>query len=128
MVDEGEEPWFPPDDNAKKWAIDNLDYLNKPMTLFGSSLKVEKGKDKFDTYIIYLQPADKVAINTAAIKNIPNAINCGKIFHLGINETIELRIGIVVDKFPDWLLTMSTRESEPEYKITGTRDNPIAAS
>ena len=51
-------------DQAAKWAIDNLDYLNKPMTLFGSSLKVEKGKDKFATYIMYLQPADKVAIKT----------------------------------------------------------------
>ena len=50
---------------------------------------------------------------TAAIKNIPNATNWGKIFHLGINETIVLRIGIEVDKFPDWLFTISTNESEP---------------
>jgi len=46
---------------AKQWAIDNLDYLNKPIRFFGSSLKVEKGADKYDTYIMYLQPADKVA-------------------------------------------------------------------
>ena len=46
---------------AKQWAIDNLDYLNKPMKFFGSSLKVEKGADKYDTYVMYLQPADKVA-------------------------------------------------------------------
>lgn len=50
--------------SAKDWAKDNLDYLNKPMRFFGSSLKVEKGADKFDTYIMYLQPADKVAIKT----------------------------------------------------------------
>ena len=50
--------------SAKQWAIDNLDYLNKPMELFGSSNKVEKGADKFDTYIMYLQPADKVATAT----------------------------------------------------------------
>jgi len=50
--------------NAKQWAIDNLDYLNKPMQYLGSSVKVEKGADKFDTYIQYLQPADKVATNT----------------------------------------------------------------
>lgn len=50
--------------SAKDWAEDNLDYLNKPMRFFGSSLKVEKGADKFDTYIMYLQPADKVAIKT----------------------------------------------------------------
>jgi len=50
--------------SAKDWAKDNLNYLNKPMRFFGSSLKVEKGADKFDTYIMYLQPADKVAIKT----------------------------------------------------------------
>lgn len=50
--------------SAKDWAKNNLDYLNKPMRFFGSSLKVEKGADKFDTYIMYLQPADKVAIKT----------------------------------------------------------------
>ncbi len=50
--------------NAKQWAIDNLDYLNKPMRYLGSSVKVEKGADKFDTYIQYLQPADKVATDT----------------------------------------------------------------
>lgn len=50
--------------NAKEWAIENLDYLNKPMNLFGSSTKVEKGSDKYETYILYLQPADKVSVKT----------------------------------------------------------------
>jgi hypothetical protein len=50
--------------NAKEWAIDNLDYLNKLMDLFGSSTKVEKGADKYETYILYLQPADKVSVKT----------------------------------------------------------------
>jgi hypothetical protein len=49
---------------AKEWCVNNLDYLNKPMRFFGSSLKVEKGADKFDTYVMYLQPADKVAVET----------------------------------------------------------------
>ena len=49
---------------AKQWCIDNLEYLNKPMRFFGSSLKVEKGADKYDTYVMYLQPADKVATET----------------------------------------------------------------
>lgn len=49
---------------AKQWALENLDYLNKPMNLFGSSTKVEKGSDKYETYILYLQPADKVAVKT----------------------------------------------------------------
>lgn len=50
--------------NAKKWCKDNFDYLTKPMRFFGSSLKVEKGADKFSTYVMYLQPADKVATET----------------------------------------------------------------
>jgi len=50
--------------SAKQWAIDNLDYLNKPMQFFGSSTKLEKGSDKYDSYVMYLQPADKVAIQT----------------------------------------------------------------
>ena len=49
---------------AKIWAIENLEYLNKPMKLFGSSLKVEKGAHAFETYVMYLQPADKVAAVT----------------------------------------------------------------
>ena len=49
---------------ALLWARDNLDYVNTPMTLFGSSLKVEKGSDKFETRILYLQPAGKVSKKT----------------------------------------------------------------
>ena len=30
--------------NAKKWALENLEYLNKDMNLFGSSVKVEKAR------------------------------------------------------------------------------------
>lgn len=51
-------------DNAKQWAIDNIDYLNKPMQFFGSSTKLEKGSDKYDSYVMHLQPADKVAVKT----------------------------------------------------------------
>lgn len=52
---------------AKQWCRENLEYLNKSMRLFGSSQKVEKGADKFTTYILYLQPADKVATNTLCV-------------------------------------------------------------
>jgi hypothetical protein len=48
-------------DSALVWAKDNLEYLNKPMRFFGSSLKVEKGSDKRDTYVMYLQPSNKVS-------------------------------------------------------------------
>ena len=51
-------------DNAKQWALDHIDYLNKPMTFFGSSTKLEKGAAKYDSYVIYLQPADKIAVKT----------------------------------------------------------------
>ena len=54
-------------DNSKAWAIENLDYLNKPMKFFGSSMKTQKGKDKFETHILYLQPADKVAVKTLCV-------------------------------------------------------------
>jgi len=50
--------------SAKFWALENLDYLNKPMRFFGSSTKIEKGADKYDSYVMYLQPADKVAKQT----------------------------------------------------------------
>ena len=49
---------------AKLWAYSNLDYLNTPMRILGTSTKVEKGSDKRDTYIVYMQPADKVALAT----------------------------------------------------------------
>ena len=52
---------------TKDWAIENLDYINKPMDLFGSSTKVEKGADKYETYILYLQPADKVSVKTLCL-------------------------------------------------------------
>ena len=52
-------------ENAKLWAIENLDYINSANKLLGSSLKVEKGeKEGFYTSILYLQPADKVATKT----------------------------------------------------------------
>ena len=51
-------------DATRKWCLENHPYLNKPMRYFGSSLKVEKGADKYDTYVMYLQPADKVATET----------------------------------------------------------------
>jgi hypothetical protein len=54
---------------ARQWLynLDNLAYVNKPMKLFGSSTKVEKGADKRDTYILYLQPAGKVAKHTLCL-------------------------------------------------------------
>ena len=53
--------------DAKLWARDNLEYLNKPMRLFGTSVKVELGNAKRETSIMYLQPAGKVAVKTLCI-------------------------------------------------------------
>lgn len=54
-------------DAGKEWAAANLVYLNKPMRFFGSSTKLEKGSAKYDSYVIYLQPADKIATNTLCV-------------------------------------------------------------
>jgi hypothetical protein len=50
---------------AISWVVDNLEYLNKPMTLLSSSYKTKKGeKLGFTTGILYLQPAAKVSAKT----------------------------------------------------------------
>ena len=49
---------------ARQWCLANWDYMVKPMPLFGSSIKVEKGAEKRDTKILYLQPAGKVSLRT----------------------------------------------------------------
>lgn len=51
-------------DTAKQWALANLDYLNSKNKLLGSSLKVERGRDKAYTVVMYMQPADKIATKT----------------------------------------------------------------
>lgn len=50
---------------AARWGVANLDYLNNAcLPLFGSSVKLEKGSEQFESYVLYLQPADKVATKT----------------------------------------------------------------
>jgi hypothetical protein len=49
---------------GKTWAQDNFDYLNKPMTILGTNEKVEKGSDKFNTYILHLAPHNLISVNT----------------------------------------------------------------
>ncbi len=46
---------------ALGWAEANLEYLNKTMTLFGTSQKVEKDGDKANVYVMYLRPANSVS-------------------------------------------------------------------
>jgi hypothetical protein len=52
---------------ARNWAYQNIEYLNRPMRLLGTSRKVEKGSSKRETYILYLQPAGKVARKTLCV-------------------------------------------------------------
>ena len=50
---------------AKQWGLENFDYLCKPITtLFSQSVKTNKGPDQYEVHVLYLQPADKVAIKT----------------------------------------------------------------
>ena len=51
-------------ESAFAFACENWEYMSKPMKFFGSSVKLEKGKDKRDSYIMYLQPAGKVSRKT----------------------------------------------------------------
>jgi len=49
---------------SKAWAREHLDYLNSGNRLLGTSTKLEKGRDKYSSYVLYLQPADKIAVHT----------------------------------------------------------------
>lgn len=60
--------WNKLNTTAQKWALDNWDYLttvNTPLINVDSSTKIEKGqKLKIATGILYLKPADLVAVKT----------------------------------------------------------------
>ena len=124
---------------SKQWALDNFEYLNKPMTLFGSSQKVEKGADKFNTYILYLQPADKVATKTlclfadkAGCKN-PCLIDSGQL-GMTTGQNAATKRTILMLMRPQWfngqLLaeidkaeTKATRDGIPSlFRLNGTSD------
>ena len=64
---------------AKRWALDNIDYLAKPMRLLGSSKKVEKGEaKKIITKVMYLFPHDAISSITlcAGAKSAGCAAGC----------------------------------------------------
>ena len=54
---------------AKNWAYQNLEYLNnvEKFNFFGTSTKMEKGAEKFELWVMYLQPHNKVARETICI-------------------------------------------------------------
>lgn len=50
---------------TKAWAAENIAYLAKPKQgLLTKSVKTKKGDKIAQTYVMYMQPADKVAVNT----------------------------------------------------------------
>lgn len=50
---------------TKAWAADNIAYLAKPKQgLLTKSVKTKKGDKIAQTYVMYMQPADKVAADT----------------------------------------------------------------
>ena len=50
---------------AKTWALNNFEYLCKPITaLFSQSVKPNKGPEQYQVHDLYFQPADKVAKKT----------------------------------------------------------------
>ena len=62
---------------AARWGVANLDYLNNErLPLFGTSVKLEKGGEQYESYIMYLQPADKVA--TATLCPMAEEAGCKK--------------------------------------------------
>lgn len=95
---------------AKLWAYSHLDYLNRPMTLWGTSTKVEKGAEKFETYVMYLQPAGKVSVVTlcdgaaAAGCEGPCLIQTG---HLGMDngQSAATKRTILMLMRPQWFET-----------------------
>ena len=100
---------------AKLWALDNLEYLNKPMRLFGSSQKVEKGSDKRETYILYLQPANKVAVKTlcsgaaAAGCEKPCLISSGQL-GMSTGQRAATKRTILFLMRPDWFHAQLSQE------------------
>lgn len=115
---------------AKQWAynLENLAYLNKPMRLFGSSVKVEKGSDKRDTYILYLQPAGKVARQTlcagagAAGCEEPCLISSGQL-GMSTGQRAATKRTILMLLRPEWFTSQLLAEidaAERKAQRTGT--------
>ena len=106
---------------AKLWAYQNMEYLNKPMRLFGSSQKVEKGADKRDTYILYLQPAGKVARKTlcagaaAAGCESPCLISSGQL-GMSTGQRAATKRTILMLLRPDWFKAQVLREIDTAEK------------
>ena len=59
---------------GKQWAVDNLDYLNKPMVLLGTSTKARKASHIVSISPLHLRPADEVS--TVTLCPAANSAGC----------------------------------------------------
>jgi hypothetical protein len=112
---------------AKDWACANLEYLNKPMKILGTSIKVQKGADKFNTYIVYLQPANKVAVKTLCAGAEASGCKRDCLIHsgqlgmtLGQSATTKKTILYLLrNAWFDWQLLTEIDDAERKAKRTG---------
>lgn len=112
---------------AKDWACANLEYLNKPMKILGTSIKVQKGADKFNTYIVYLQPANKVAVKTLCDGAEASGCKRDCLIHsgqlgmtLGQSATTKKTILYLLrNAWFDWQLLTEIDDAERKAKRTG---------
>ena len=112
---------------AKDWACANLEYLNKPMKILGTSIKVQKGADKFHTYIVYLQPANKVAVKTLCDGAEASGCKRDCLIHsgqlgmtLGQSATTKKTILYLLrNAWFDWQLLTEIDDAERKAKRTG---------
>jgi hypothetical protein len=69
---------------AKMWALDNIDYMMRPMRLLGSSKKTEKGtKLKVVTAIMYLFPHNVISATTICAGAVLNGCHEGCLYQSG---------------------------------------------
>ena len=64
--------------SAKNWAYQNMDYLNnvEKFKFFGTSTKMQKGAEKFELWVMYFQPHNKVS--RATICQFAELAGCDK--------------------------------------------------
>jgi hypothetical protein len=128
---------------ARNWAYQNLDYLNSPMRLLGTSRKVEKGSLKRETYILYLQPAGKVARRTLCVAAAssgcegPCLISSGQL-GMSVGQRAATKRTILLLLRPEWFReTMLTEIDRAErraqrtgipalFRLNGTSDTDFS--
>lgn len=110
---------------AKKWALQNRAYLNKPMKFLGTSTKIEKGeKEKYYTSVMYLQPADKVAAKTlcAGAKMagcLKGCLIASGMLGMTTGQNAATKRTILMLMRPEYFETKLIKEIQAQYKKHG---------